>query len=151
MKGMILVCIVVGVLAAYADSGVRAIGGTWQSEPVRLVRPGLDETFIFFLNVDEGGADQVLDIDYFSTASPADRRRIRQDVSVRTDDATGMVVFQGANPRLISGPAIEGVYAPDALCYEMPKAEGAEVLSCSWGSSGHEDAPAVKLFRSKSH
>lgn len=73
------------------------------------------------------------------------------DVLVRTDDATGMVVFQGGNPRLMSGPAIEGVYAPDALYCKMPKTEGETVRSCTWGSSGQEDAPVVKLFRSKSH
>lgn len=133
--------------AADAADPKGDLAGMWESNPVRLVRPGLDETFIFRLSLGMDGLGRIMDIDYFTTSDPADKRRIRQDVTIVMDAPTGLTVLQGANPRLVTGPAIIGVYEPDSLYCDVPKAEVVRTIRCTWGSPGHGDAPVVVLTR----
>lgn len=149
---LLIACIAVqdsglSTLAARADEpNVSSLVGQWQSAPVRLVRGDIDETYVFHVRL-AGEQGHVMDIEYASTHAPADRRLIRQDVTLEADASSGRTIIVGANPRLVSGPAIIGVYEPDSLYCDTANRASADHLSCTWGSDAHGNAPEVELSR----
>ncbi len=114
--------------------------GIWESTPVRLVRGDIDETYRFHLDF----AVPMMDIVYHTTDTTVDARTIRQDLSITHNE--GRLVLTGSLPRLVSGPAIIGTYAPDVL-YCTPLTTGDDTLACAWGSDAHGEPPAVTLHR----
>lgn len=123
------------------------LSGEWQSEPVRLVRGDMEEVYVFNVRLAGGERSGVMDIDYFSTRAPERRRLIRQDIVLETDRANDQTIMVGANPRLISGPEIIGVYEPDSLYCDSAGRASDTQLACTWGSPAHGNAPVVTLSR----
>lgn len=119
------------------------LSGVWKSEPVTLDRGDFVEAYNFTVTLEDSAG--VMDIDYFPTMEPENERIIRQDLEV--DIGADGIVLTGSNPRLVRGPAIEGVYEPDALYCDLPAPDTSDALRCGWGSAAHGEAPQVLLAR----
>ncbi len=127
------------------SSAASTLAGNWQSEPVKLIRGDLDETYVFHLVLSQDQQTNVMDIMYGITDDTTDQRTIRQDLSIQMDSA--QLVLAGTNPTLIDGPTIVGEYAPDILYCDLSAQTAEDTLICDWGSDAHGEPPIVKLQR----
>lgn len=143
-----IVAIICGSSVALSEqSDATRLTGDWRSEPVRLVRGDLEEVYVFSVRLNAAGQNSVMDIEYFSLTTPDRKRLIRQDIRLEAGAANGQSILEGANPRLVSGPEIIGVYEPDSLYCDTAKRRSPDNLSCTWGSPAHGNAPVVELVR----
>lgn len=134
-------------VALSAQSDIASLAGDWRSKPVRLVRGDLEEIYVFSVRLNAADQNGAMDIEYFSSNTPDRKRHIRQDIRLETGTANGQFILVGANPRLVFGPEIIGVYEPDSLYCDTAKRRSPDNLSCTWGSPAHGNAPVVELVR----
>lgn len=140
MKRTVILVLMMSLIACMKAESSR-LDGVWQSSPVRLKRDTLDETYVFRVRLQSSEAG-VMDVTYWTTGELAGKRLIRQTLQVEVNGSR--LALRGGDPQHVSGPDLEGVYAPDDLYCDLPASER---LKCSWGSEANEGALSVSLER----
>ncbi|MEM9387387.1 MAG: hypothetical protein AAGA68_20190 [Pseudomonadota bacterium] len=130
------------------DSDIEhlSLAGNWQATGVLLIRGELTERYAFTVRLEDSLTEGTLDIRYRADDTPAAERVIRQDLTPRVDPEGRTVVLRGTAPRLLSGPQIEGVYAPDTFTCALNTADQ-DQLPCLWGSDAQADTVRFILRR----
>ncbi|MEO0422386.1 MAG: hypothetical protein AAF184_08640 [Pseudomonadota bacterium] len=129
------------------DADPSRLAGHWQASEVLLLRGDLEEHYAFTVHLGESLTDGTLDIRYYASDRPGAIRTIRQDLALTIDDAGQLIVLAGSAPRLVAGPAIEGVYAPDTFTCSLDAEAAQSTLPCRWGSEAQANAVRFTLTK----